>query len=148
METEITARRPGMLQQQRELSQSLSKQKEILTLLTKCSLRRGAAVNPETLAIYAQDLSFYELSDIAEALEDLGLQPPQDFKQLWPAIGTILEVIRGQIRASRPSKDQRAQVQWKEHVARCKAEGSEELDVETKERIAALNAKLIGHTRP
>lgn len=65
-------------------------------------------MNQETLAIYAQDLSSYENDDIAAVLDAMGKEAPQDYKQLWPAIGTMLEAIRGRIRARKPSADREA----------------------------------------
>lgn len=121
---------------------SLSKQKEILAMLTKCSLRRGAAVNMETLAIYVQDLSSYELGDIAAVLEDIGKESPQDFKQLWPAVGVFLEALRARIRANRPSVDEEAAERWKSYLEAVKAEGTQEPDAEIEKRIAALNARM------
>lgn len=141
METGIV--KPGETSlQRRELSPSLSKQKEILTLLTKCSLRRGAAVNPETLAIYAQDLSSYELEHIAAVLDEIGQEEPEDYKQLWPAIGTFLGAIRGRIRASRPTSEQVAKDKWDAYVKACAKEGIEAPDPEILARIAELNRKL------
>ena len=96
--SEITVKRRETSMQRVEPSQSLSKQKEIIGMLTKLSLRRGSAMNQETLAIYAQDLSSYELSDIAAVLDHMGKQPPEEFKQLWPAVGTIIQAIETRVR--------------------------------------------------
>jgi hypothetical protein len=127
--------------QQGALSPSLQKQNEILALLTKCSLRRGAATNPETLAIYAQDLSSYDIDDVAAVLDDMGKEAPQDYKQLWPAIGTMLEAIRGRIRARRPTVEQEAADRWLRYIAAAKAEGTSEPDGEMLRRIESLNGK-------
>ena len=99
-------------------------------------------MNQETLAIYAQDLSSYELPYIEAVLDEMGKEAPQDFKQLWPAIGTMLEAIRGKIRANRPTAEQEAAERWKAYVAAAKAEGIEEPDAETLALIDKLNARL------
>lgn len=65
-------------------------------------------MNSETLAIYAQDLSNYELEDVAAVLDDIGTEKIEDFKQLWPAVGVFLDAIRGRIRANRPSLEREA----------------------------------------
>lgn len=99
-------------------------------------------MNQETLAIYAQDLSSYELEDIGAVLDDMGKEAPQDFKQLWPAIGTMLEALRGRIRTRRPSAEQLAKEAWDAYVEKCKAEAIEGPDPEIQALIAKLNARL------
>lgn len=99
-------------------------------------------MNPETLAIYAQDLSSYESEDVKAVLDDIGTEPPGDFKQLWPAIGTILEAVRGRIRSRRPTMEQQAADKWNHYVAACLAEGIEAPDPEIAAKIAKLNVKL------
>ena len=142
METGITARQAGTLMQRQALSPSLLKQKEILSLLTKCSLRRGAPQNQESLAIYVQDLSSYSLEVIAPVLDKFGTDTPEEYKPLWPAVGVFLDLIRGHIRANRPSADQEAATRWLEYIAKCKAEGIEQPDAETLMRIEAMNDRF------
>lgn len=99
-------------------------------------------MNQETLAIYAQDLSPYELDHIAAVLEAIGKEAPQDYKQLWPAIGIILDAVRGRIRASRPSAEQLAKDAWDAHVAKCRAEGLDAPDPELQALIDKLNLRI------
>lgn len=141
METGITARQAGTSMQQHKPSPSLSKQKEIIKLLTNCGLRRNAPQNPESLVIYAQDLSNYDLDVIAVVLEKFGQDTPEDFKPIWPAVGVFLDLIRGHIRANRPTAEQASAKRWLEYIDKCKAEGTENPDEETLSRIAALNEK-------
>ena len=109
-------------------SPSLSKQSEIVKLLTKCSLRKGAAATAETLIIYAQDLSTYELADVAAVLDEIGKEAPQDFKQLWPAVGTIIAAIEAKVRARKAASNDPGR-RWLEYVEKFKAEGGEVTDV-------------------
>jgi hypothetical protein len=74
-------------------SRPLSKRSEIVKLLTKFSLRRGAAVTPEILALYADDLSTFELDDIDEALERFGKATVEQFEAAFPCIGVFLAKV-------------------------------------------------------
>jgi hypothetical protein len=94
-----------------------------------------------------QDLSSYSLEVIAPVLDEIGKENPKDFKQLWPAVGTILDAIRGHIRANRPSAEQEAANRWLQYIDKCKEQGVERPDEETQTRIATLNEKF-GLERP
>jgi len=78
----------------------------------------------EILAIYAQDLSTYELADIAEVLEEIGKEAPQDFKQLWPAVGTIIAAIEAKVKARKAASNDPGR-RWLEYMEKWKAEGGQ-----------------------
>lgn len=118
-ETSMQVRRPSLI---------LNKQKEIVNLLLKCSMRKGSAVTAETFAIYAQDLSTYELGDIEAVLDEIGKEAPQDFKQLWPAVGTIIQAIEIKIRARKAASNDPGR-RWLEYLEKFKAEGGQVTDV-------------------
>ena len=124
----ITAKRAATSMQQGKPSNSLSKQSEIVKMLGKCSMRKGSAVTVEILAIYAQDLSTYELADVAAVLDEIGKEAPQDFKQLWPAVGTIIAAIEAKVRARKAASNDPGR-RWLEYVEKFKAEGGEVTDV-------------------
>jgi hypothetical protein len=98
-------------------------------------------VNPETLAIYVQDLSSYDLDAVAEALDGIGKEAPQDYKQLWPAIGIFLEAVRGAIRARKPPVPTSAE-KWDAYVKACIAEGVEAPDPEIAVKIEKLKQRI------
>ncbi len=74
-------------------------------------------------------------------LDAIGREAPEDYKQLWPAIGTLDRAIREHIRARRPSVEQEAADRWLAYIAAAKAEGTTEPDGEMLRRIEALNGK-------
>jgi len=80
------------------------------------------------LIIYAQDLSTYELADVAAVLDEIGKEAPQDFKQLWPAVGTIIAAIEAKVRARKAASNDPGR-RWLEYVEKFKAEGGEVTDV-------------------
>lgn len=82
----------------------------------------------ETFAIYAQDLSTYELGDIEAVLDEIGKEAPQDFKQLWPAVGTIIQAIEIKIRARKAASNDPGR-RWLEYLEKFKAEGGQVTDV-------------------
>lgn len=127
--------------QLQELSPSLLKQKEILTLLTRCSIRRGSPQNSASLAIYVQDLSSYSLEVIEPVLETFGGEVPEEYKPLWPAVGVFTEMLRGHIRSSRTPEPTSGE-KWLQYVERCKSEGIEKPDDETLTRIEKLNGRF------
>lgn len=102
-------------------------------------------MNQETLAIYAQDLSSYDIGAITEALELIGKESPQDFKQIWPAVGTIQEAIRGVIRLR---GDRRSIDAENERVAHFKANPEMyETPAEVAEMAKKINERF-GFERP
>ena len=78
----------------------------------------------EIFAIYAQDLSTYELSDIAAVLDEIGKEAPQDFKQLWPAVGTIIAAIEVKVKARKAASNDPGR-RWLEYMEKWKAEGGQ-----------------------
>lgn len=140
METGITARRAVTSMQLQELSPFLRKQKEILALLTRCSIRRGSPQDEASLAFYVQDLSIYSLEVIEPVLEKFGGEVPVEYKPLWPAVGVFTEMMRGRIRASRapePSSGER----WAAHVDEFWKNPPAPLDAELQAKVDALNEK-------
>lgn len=129
------------IQQQRR-SGGPSKQEEIKVLLAKMAIRRQAKVGEMEFAVFSEDLMGYETEVIAEALNQLCSKPRAEGETAFPELATILDAVRGVIRARRPSVEQAAQQKWDEYVAKCLQEGVEPPDEETQKRIEALNAKL------
>jgi hypothetical protein len=139
METGITEKLAGTLMHSPKPSPSSIK--EISKLLTKFAERRQAQVNPSTLLTFADDLSSYQLSDIDQALMRIASVPRRDGETAFPEVATILEAVRGVIRARKAIENDEG-VRWAKYVERCKAEGTVEPDAETLEKIEALNEKF------
>ena len=144
---EITARPAETSMQARKPSPSLSKQSEIVKMLTKFSLRRQAAVNPETLALFAADLEHLELADLESALKELSLRPRRDGETAFPDLATVLEAVR-YVRAERSSR--RALEKENERIAHFHAHPEfYEADEEIKEKFHALAEKMdMPKTKP
>jgi hypothetical protein len=62
-------------------------------------------VTPETLALYADDLSTFELDDIDEALERFGKAVPEQYEAAFPCIGVFLQKVDSV--ASRRKREER-----------------------------------------
>jgi hypothetical protein len=116
--SEITAKPAVTSMQQHKPSPSLSKQTEIVKLLTRLSLSRRAAVNPETLAQDAADLSTYELDDIATGIEIVRRRGRSEGEAAYPEIHVIEEAIRG---VKRGSNERRAIEEENKRIAHFKA---------------------------
>lgn len=127
--------------QQEELSPFLRKQNEILALLTRCSIRRGAPQNSASLAIYVQDLSSYNLDVISPVLEKFGGEVPEDYNPLWPAVGVLTEMMRGYIRARR-SPEPTSGERWASHVDEYWKNPPAPLDAELQAKVDAMNEKF------
>lgn len=141
MDSGITAKRAETSMQQQQLTPSLQKQTEILELLTKCSIRRGAPQNPAALAIYSQDLSSYGITEIREALEAIGAEAPEDFKAVWPAVGVFHSAIRARIRAKRKPEPTGTE-RWDAYADEFWKNPPAPLDSELQAKIDALNEKF------
>lgn len=97
--------------------------------------------NPATLAIYAQDLSNYSIEVISAVLDAMGLESPAEYKQLWPAVGTILDAVRRHIYDNRPLEPTSGD-RWAAHVEDFWKEPPAPLDDEIQARVDALNEKF------
>jgi len=106
--------------------------RKVLTILAE---RRQAQVSPGTLLTYSTDLASYSLDIIETACENLGKMRRAEGETAFPDIATILEAVRGVIRAQRPPEPSGFD-KWNAYV--------DELmkDPEIKDRIAKLNARL------
>jgi DNA-directed RNA polymerase subunit M/transcription elongation factor TFIIS len=51
---------------------------------------RQATVNETTFAVYAKALATYDLGDIDIALNELALQPREDYKPAFPELGVVI----------------------------------------------------------
>ena len=80
--------------QQRKPTPSLSGKSEILRALTMFSLRRQAAVNPETLALFSSDLSKYSLEDVEGGLAVLLGDVRRDGEAAFPELPRFVQAIR------------------------------------------------------
>lgn len=58
-------------------------------------------MTPETLGVYAEDLSTFGLADIEVVLDKLGRAERRDGESAMPAIGTIFDALRGHLRIAR-----------------------------------------------
>jgi hypothetical protein len=94
MESEITVRRAATSMQGHKPSNSFDKHSEIVKLLVKFSIRRQAAINTETLLVYADDLKHLDLPAIEEGLRVLSLTPRAEGETAFPDIGTVLQAVR------------------------------------------------------
>jgi hypothetical protein len=149
-------RQPATQLQPSTHSPSLLKRKEILMLLTKFSLRRGAPVTPETLALYTEDLSNFELNDIADALEKFGTAVPEQYEAAFPCIGVFIRKVTSvenrRKRAEQEAKE-RAEEQEKqrrdEEDRRLNPEKYEAAERDFQERLAGLKKRYgVVDTKP
>lgn len=77
----------------------------MVDLLTKCSLRRGAATNGPQLAVYSADLVHYDLDVVAEALDTLGRTERMEGEAALPDCPNLVRRVRDVIRGRRIEKD-------------------------------------------
>lgn len=145
METEIRVRPAETSMQPHRPSPSLSKQSEIVKLLTKFSLRRQAAVNPETLALFASDLMHVELADLESALTELSNRPRRDGETAFPDLATVLETVRGVRRIRGEHKAIDAE---NERVAHYKAHPELYMTTEDWAEISAPLSEKFGFEKP
>ena len=120
----------------------LSKKSKIVLLLAHLGVRRQAKLDTEDYLVFAADLESYEIADIEAAMKALYSKPRAEGETAFPDVATILEAVRGVIRARRPSAEQEAADKWNRYLEACKAEGVEAPDPEMAARIAKLNARL------
>ena len=115
---ELTKARQGTASmQQRELS----KQSKIVMLLTALGIRRQAKLDSEDYLVLSSDLEKYELADLEEAMKVLCSRPRAEGETAFPDLPTILEAIRGVIRARRPPQPTSAD-RWAAYVEAYKEE--------------------------
>lgn len=62
------------------------------------------------------DLSPYSLPDIDAACKTLGQQKRSEGETAFPDLATILDAVRGAVRASRPSAENESQRKWDAQV--------------------------------
>jgi hypothetical protein len=139
METGIMARRQGisMLSQK----QNASHESDIRKLLTMLAERRQAQVSPGTLLTFSMDLATYSLRDIDQALRQIGMMPRREGETAFPDIATIMEAVRGVVRANRvqePTSGER----WATHVEEFWKQPAAPLDAELQAKIDAMNEKF------
>ena len=143
METGI-AKRAGTLMQQRRPSQSLSVKSEILRALTLFSLRRSAAVNPETLALFSSDLSKYSLEDVEGGLAVILSDVRRDGEAAFPELPRFVQAIR-KFREDRASTAEIRRIN--KEIEHYRAHPEEYIsDEETNEMVSALTAKFDMNT--
>lgn len=102
-------------------SQSSHNEDEILKLLTKFSYRRGAALNLPMLLTYVDDLSSYSAENVGCGLDAIASVPRGEHEPVIPDTATILEAVRGAIRAQRPPETTSAD-RWAAYVEAYKEE--------------------------
>jgi hypothetical protein len=139
MATEITARRQetSMLSKQ----QTVSHESNIRKLLTILAERRQAQVTPGTLLTFSKDLAVYSLSDIDQALMRIASVPRREGETAFPEVATILEAVRGVIRARKvpePTSGER----WAAHVDEYWKNPPAPLDAELQAKVDAMNEKF------
>src|ERR1700733_4101451 len=135
----VVARQQETSIQTRQPSPSLSKKSRISLLLTNFSLRRGAPVTAETLVIYAQDLSIYELDDIAEALDKFGQAVPEQFEPPFPCVGVFLRKVQ-----SVASQRKRAERERLEELERAEKDRLYQEDLKANPEKYAARDREIG----
>lgn len=108
MEQEIMEKQQETTARVMKQSPSSNHLKAIIVLLVKLAERRQAAVNSSTLVTFADDLGSYELADIDAACSELGTRRRAEGETAFPDLPTILEAVRGVIRARKPSPEQEA----------------------------------------
>jgi hypothetical protein len=143
------ARRTESYPQQQALSPYLERRTEILAELTKFSLRRMAAVNTETLALFTEDLAIYEPADVAEALDKFGKSIPGQYEAAFPCVGVFIQKIESVVnqrkRAERERKeklDEEEKARLREEEYRLDPERHAREEREFQEKVEALNKKL------
>lgn len=105
-------------------SSDRSKQDQIKIQLAKMAIRRQAKMGETEYAVYAYELLHYDLEDITEALDMIGLTARGEGESALPDVGTILEAIRGVVRA-RMEPTPTGIEKWAAYVRRVKAERGE-----------------------
>jgi hypothetical protein len=121
---------------------SSTKEDEIEVLLIALSTARQAKIGDAELDLYIPTLMPYDLIHLREALKRLSLTPRADGETAFPALATVLEAVRGVIRASKPSEEQASANRLLDYYARVKAEGTTEPDAEMLAKIESLNARF------
>lgn len=143
METGIRVGQPITSMRPHKPSPSLNKRTEIVKMLTNLSLRRQAAADPRTLALFAADLEHLELADIETATKELSSGARRDGETAFPDLGTILEAVKSVVRTRKSqNRESEASLRWLEHIERCKAEEMGKPDAEMLAKIEALNRKM------
>jgi hypothetical protein len=121
--------------------QELSKHSKIVRLLSVFGIRRQAKLDTEDYLVFATDLESCDLTVIETALNLLSSKPRAEGQTAFPDVATILEAVRGVIRARRPTVEQEAADRWLRYIAAAKAEGVTEPDREILGQIETLNGK-------
>lgn len=107
-------------------------------------MRRQAKLDKEDYLIFAGDLEKYELADIEAGIN--ALPPKRDGQTAFPDVDTILEAVRGVIRARKAVEDDPGR-KWSKYVEQCQSEAIFEPDAEALDLISRLNEKF-GLERP
>jgi hypothetical protein len=74
------------------------------------------------MAIYAEDLSICDPRDLEEVLDIFGRRAPEDYRQLWPAVGTFLQMVEELQKSRRPDPSVAAGVRWMAYLEAVRAE--------------------------
>jgi hypothetical protein len=105
-------------------------------------------VTPEILALYADDLSTFELDDIGEALEKFGKAPIEQFEPPFPCIGVFLKKVESAVNARKRAERERKEkleeeerVRLREEEYRLDPEKFAREEREHRERVEAFNKK-------
>jgi hypothetical protein len=76
------------------LLEDQSKRTMTKVLLAKLAIRRQAAISEDTYLVYSEDLSPYDIQDIAKALDMIGKKPRMEFETSFPEVGLILAEVK------------------------------------------------------
>jgi hypothetical protein len=106
-------------------------------------------VTPEILALYADDLSTFELDDVEEALEVFGKAVPEQYEAPFPCIGVFLKTVESVVnrrkREERKRKEEledQEKTRLHEEAYRLDPERYAREEREFQEKVMALNTKL------
>jgi hypothetical protein len=138
IEMELSKASPDKALTQRS---ELSKKSKIVILLTALGIRRQAKLDVEDYLLYASDLESYEMADLENAVGELAKKPRAEGQTAFPDIATILEAVRGAIRARKPPVPTSAE-KWAAYVKACIAEGIEAPDPEIAVKIEKLKQRI------
>jgi translation initiation factor IF-2 len=87
-----------------EMSSTItSKKSEIVKELRRLAVKRRAEISKEDLEIYTEELMYFDLEDVQEALLIMGDEEMNNFSKRWPEIGYFKRMIEKYAKLRRTS---------------------------------------------